>query len=1315
MSVNKRIAAMRSRLKDAMIADQWPIRRRLGSASGKSARSSPPGGFEKRIEDLERRLENSIERRQARLRGSPLPSYPEHLPIFSRRDEIVRALRDHPVVIISGETGSGKSTQIPKMCLEAGRGTGGIIGCTQPRRIAAFAVAERIAEEMGEEVGGLVGYKVRFTDRTTPENYIKILTDGMLLAETRQDAFLNEYDTIIIDEAHERSLNIDFLLGLLRILLKRRDDLHVVITSATLETDKFSAAFGGAPVIEVSGRLYPVEVEYAPATAGGDNDGDETYVDMAVQAVENILLRRRPGDALVFMPTEQDILETCERIDARGFPDTTVLPLYARLPAGRQRAVFSTFRGRKIVVATNVAETSLTIPGIRYVIDTGLARIPVYHPSTRTTSLSVVPVSRSSADQRKGRCGRVRDGVCIRLYPQEQYESRPEHTPPEILRSNLAEVILRMLSLRLGDIETFPFVDKPNLRSIKDGFDLLRELGAVSTGKAGPVLSTMGRRMASLPLDPRISRMMLEAVSEGCSGDAAVIAAALGIQDPRERPVDKAGNADAAHRSFNDKDSDFLTLLNTWNRYHRALKSLKTQNRMRQFCRENFLSFMRMREWRDIHQQIGAILEEENLVSSSSQAPGEDKTRYERIHRSILSGFLSNIAVQKEKNIYRAPRGRDVMIFPGSTLFNKGASWIVAAEMVRTSRLFARTAARIDPDWLEVLGGDLCRYSRHNPRWEKSRGEVRATEQVTLFGLVIVAGRSVPFAPIDPEEAHRIFVRSALVQGEVKQRFPFLTHNLELANGFAAMEDRIRRRDILVSEEALESFYSERLPGVCDIRTLKALIRKAGGDGFLRMTEEDLALYRPEDSELSAYPDGIETGGQRFPLTYRFSPGSEADGVTVSVPSTLTSRLSRERIEWLVPGLFEEKLTALIKGLPKRYRKLLVPVSETVKVISSEMEIAREPLVTALGRFIHGRFGVDIPASAWLEQELPEHLRMRVSITDHRGLELKAGRGPDLLDPASLSGEGRSGETLSSEAWKRARDQWERKEVTKWDFGSLPEEVPLEANLVAFPALEPDEQGARIRLFPGAAEAAEAHPRGVARLMSLRLSRDIKFATRVLRLPDDMTDAAVFFGGTKAVEKKLVAMLVRLAFRKNIRTAQDFEAFAEEASSRLVFLANDILDKTLELLRAYARLCRALRSIENSNKENHLVQAVCDSIRARLADLVPEDLFDQCSLNRLDSLPRHLKALEIRAERGSFDPLKDRKKSAEVEVSENELKLIRESLPGHATKEKLQAVEELAAWIEEYHISVFSPELSTAVKVSSKRLKKKAEEVRRMV
>jgi ATP-dependent helicase HrpA len=631
----------------------------------------------------------------------------------------------------------------------------GKIGCTQPRRIAATTIAKRIAEELGEGIGQSVGYKIRFRDKTPQDAYIKIMTDGMLLAETQRDPRLYEYDTLIIDEAHERSLNIDFLLGILKTLLAARPELKIIITSATLDTEKFSQAFNNAPVVEVSGRMYPVEVEYIPIDPDLEDAGEITYVDMAVKTVDMLRNQRQFGDILIFMPTEQDILETCERLEGRQYTGTTILPLFARLPGTQQGRVYSV-TGPKIVVATNVAETSLTIPNIKYVLDTGIARISRYQPSSRTTSLPISPISQSSADQRKGRCGRVQNGICIRLYSQEDYDSRHVFTAPEILRSNLAEVILRMISMNLGQITSFPFLDMPKARSIKDGFDLLVELGAIVKDGKDFSLTEKGRIMARMPMDPKISRMIIEAQKEGCVREVAIIASALSIQDPRERPTEKAVQADQVHAPFRDSDSDFITLLNIWKQYHRSWKKLKTQNRMRKFCKQHFLSFPRMREWTHIHEQITTILKEQKIGLGPRGIRERSESLYAGIHRSILSGYLSNIAVKKDKNIYLAARGREAMIFPGSTLFNKAPPWVVAAEMVKTSRLFARTTAKFDSKWLEPLGGNLCKSSYSHPHWEKNRGEVRAFQQVTLYGLVIVSRRPVSYGPINPEESHQI-------------------------------------------------------------------------------------------------------------------------------------------------------------------------------------------------------------------------------------------------------------------------------------------------------------------------------------------------------------------------------------------------------------------------------------------------------------------------------------------------------------------------------------------------------------------------------
>jgi ATP-dependent helicase HrpA len=830
-------------------------------------------------------------------------NYPRELPITARKDEIVAALREkrRRVVIISGETGCGKSTQIPKMCLEAGRSEAGMVGCTQPRRLAAVTIAHRIAEELGEPLGRTVGYKIRFQDRSARTNLVKVMTDGILLAETQGDRLLRDYGTIIIDEAHERSLNIDFLLGIVRRLLDARADLKLVITSATLDTEKFSAAFRGAPVIQVSGRVYPVHVEYRPPEREEAEDKD--YVGQAVAAVTEIKRGRGEGDILVFMPTEQDILETCRLLEGRKFAATAVLPLFSRLPAGKQRLVY-TVSGPKIVVATNVAETSLTIPGIRYVVDTGVARIARYQPGTRIKSLPISPVSRASADQRKGRSGRVREGVCVRLYSETDYEARDEFTPPEILRSDLAEVILRMIDLGLGDPLEFPFIDRPSAKAVRDGYETLVELGAIKWGiqysfpnfpgkrdRRQPgivspnwVLTEKGREMARMPLDPRIARMLIEARAENCLAEAAVLAAALSIRDPRERPPDKSAQADAVHEAFRHPDSDFITLLNIWNRYHGDFEKLGTAARRRKFCHDNFLSFPRMREWVYLHDEILSVLREQRPTRQRPSRRGQISTihklnewrfdpllerlhdevspaLYGAVHRSILAGFLSNIACLKERSVYTAAKSREVMLWPGSALFKKSAGWIVATEMVKTSRLYARMAARIDPAWLERLGGALCKRSYSDAAWDRGRGEVTAKERVTLFGLEIVRDRRVSYGRINPAEAHEIFVMSGLVEGEVDDPPVFLLHNLALRRKVEALEEKLRRRDLIVPAARIAKFYSERLPGIFSLAALRKLIKDRGGDdAFLRLDEEMLANYAPEEAVVAVPRHGRGRG-----------------------------------------------------------------------------------------------------------------------------------------------------------------------------------------------------------------------------------------------------------------------------------------------------------------------------------------------------------------------------------------------------------------------------------------------------------------------
>ncbi|MFZ2055013.1 MAG: ATP-dependent RNA helicase HrpA [Candidatus Aminicenantales bacterium] len=1270
----------------------------------------------KELASLEKRLEQSVSEREQRHRRRPAVHYPPALPITAKRHEIVRAIRHHPVVIISGETGCGKSTQIPKMCLQAGRGIAGKIGCTQPRRIAAITIAHRIAEELGETLGRSVGYKIRFQDRAAREGYIKIMTDGMLLAETQSDRRLAEYDTLIIDEAHERSLNIDFLLGIVRSLLDVRPELKVVITSATLDTEKFSEAFGGAPVIHVGGRLYPVELEYMPPESFSKDTDESDYVDMAVRAVERLKSRRQAGDILVFMPTEQDILETCDKLEGKHYAATTGLPLYARLPAAQQGRVYSV-SGPKIVVATNVAETSLTIPGIRYVIDTGLARISQYQPGTRINSLPISPVSQASADQRKGRCGRVQEGLCVRLYSEEDYAARPEYTAPEILRSNLAEVILRMVYLNLGDPAQFPFVDRPHPRNIKDGYETLLELGAISKNGRDYELTPLGLRMAPMPLDPRISRMLIEAEKEGCLREVAVVASALSIRDPRERPPDKAGLADQAQAAFAHPDSDFLTLLNIWDRFHSPAENLTSKSKQRKYCEQHFLSYARMREWGFVHDQILSILKEQGIAPGRAEKKEMTPALYAGTHRSILSGFLSNIAVHKEKNMYQAAKGREVMIFPGSTLFGKSRPWIVAAEVVRTSRLFARMAARIDPSWLEESGGDLCRYSYSEPRWDRERGEVRAKERVSLFGLEVLTDRDVAYGPKNPEEAHKIFVNEALVEGEVKEPPPFLRHNLDLQKKILEMEEKLRRRDIMVHETAIADFYSRRLAGVYDLHGLEKRIRGAGGDGFLRMSEKDLVLISPDIAELQGFPDEFSLGEKRFAVSYKFSPGVEDDGATLRIPFGQIAAIPSEALEWGIPGQFKEKIAALIKGLPKSDRKQLMPFAETAETIAREMRLTDPSLYETLAKFVKRRFQADIPASRWASADIPGHLKMRVAVVDPEGRELAASRNIEVLRRAGAV----PFVPEQSADWKTARATWQKEGRESWDFGPLPESVPVGMFMTAYPGLEPGETGVNIRLFKTEEEALASHVKGVEALLAAKFAKDVEFLRRYLVVFEEYGKTALYFGGKTAVEKGMIENIKREILRKNIRSREEFEAYGETVMRSLFEKSHALRETLFKIFDAYQETRRAIQEAEHAAGSSRAAAALCREVKAELEALVPKNFLDVYSLERLVHIPRYLEALRMRLGRGKVDFEKDRKKAEQVRPFVDVLRRLecndlaekdpsRQKAP-ETSPEKKKLIDEYRWMVEEFKVSLFAPELRTAFPISPKRLAIKIKEI----
>lgn len=1315
-------------------ADRFQLKRAIQSVKKVNNRPAQSAKhLDGRISRIEHRFHRSVETKKRRRENIPEISINENLPIAAKSNDIITAIKKHPVVIISGETGSGKTTQIPKLCLAAGRGIDGVIGCTQPRRIAAATVAARIAEELGEDLGQSVGYKIRFDEKTGRDNFIKIMTDGVLLAETQTDRFLNAYDTIIVDEAHERSLNIDFVLGILKTLVQKRNDLKLIITSATIDTEKFSKAFDNAPVIEVSGRAYPVKVHYWPVEEFDKAEDEATHVEIAVAAVDRIIRQGPFGDILVFMPTEQDIRDTCELLEDRKLNRVDILPLFARLSSIEQRKVFSNKGKRKIIVATNVAETSLTIPGIKYVVDTGLARMVRYSPRTRTTALPVESVSQSSADQRKGRSGRVQNGVCVRLYTEEDYLSRPLYTPPEILRSNLAEVILRMIFLKLGDIDRFPFIDRPASKSISDGFDLLKELGAIreagSNGKKKRnfryVLTPIGRIMAKIPVDPRISRMLIEARNEKCLNEISIIAAALSIQDPRERPMEKQEAADLAHGKFADPLSDFISLLNIWNRYQEVWEQNKSAGKLKRFCKEHFLSFKRMREWRDIYTQLAGILEEHEMPLQHNHLPVKNSVKkkdtaepfsplYAAIHRSILSGFLSNIAVRKDNNIFKAAKNREVMIFPGSSVFNRAGNWIVAAEMVETSRLFARVCGSISSHWLENLGKDLCRYVYIEPHWNKKRGDITAYEQVFLFGLKIVEKRPVSYGRINPKEASEIFIRNALVNPDVEPVPFFLKENQRRIGEIRQMENRLRRRDLLVSEEEMYRFYQSKLGNdIYNIQLLKQRIKKQNGDDFLLMSREDLINYEPDNNELGQFPKHLSAGDHWFDCEYRFDPGQETDGVTVKIPAPVAASVDSRFLDWHVPGLLSEKITALIRTLPKCYRKRLVPVADTVEIISREMPQGKGSLLTALSRFIFERFHVDIPVSAWDDELLDDHLKMRVAVTDPNGKTIRSGRDQRILTTDITN-------KTDSKEIAEARKAWEQDHITCQDFPYLPDTVNVAGKgttgWILYPGLTmQNDKTVSLRLFTSLETAKRSHQKGVLALYSLYFSKDLKFLKKDLTLSQKTRQHAAFFGGPKAFENAVYQSVLKTLFQKNIRSKEQFEQHAATAKKQLFKEGIEQMELAQAVLSAYFQTRTELFEQESSNPQNSQVLGFCREMRTLLARLVPENFMELYSKDRLRHIPRYLEAISVRTRRGIINPEKDMAKANILTVFTDSLNSFLQALSPDASEEKRQAIESYFWLIEEFKVSLFAQELKTAVPVSEKRLKTAMEEIRRMI
>ena len=1256
-------------------------------------------------------------------RQSPEPSpwdaarlyYPPELPITERREEIVQAIRDHRVLVLTGETGSGKSTQIPKMCLEAGQGSRGLVGCTQPRRVAAVTLAARVAEELRSEGPATVGYKIRFQDRTARTTRIKFMTDGILLAEAQRDRLFRAYDTIIVDEAHERTLNIDFLIGLLRKVLLVRNDLKVIVTSATIDPEKFSAAFDNAPIIEVSGRTYPVDVRYQPPE---DEEGEDSgYIDGAVAAVDSLKSVRERGDILVFMPTESDIRETSQRLEEKRYFNTIVLPLFGRMAAGDQQRIFRAGTEAKIIVSTNVAETSVTIPGIRYVVDTGLARISRYNAVSRTQGLPVSPVSQASADQRKGRCGRVAEGVCIRLYSEENYLNRPLYTPPEILRSNLAEVILRMLYLRLGNIQEFPFLEPPSPAAVKDGFGVLTELGAVDDRRS---LTPIGKTMARFPLDPRLSRMLIAAKEEGALRETVVLVAAMSVQDPRERPLDQETKADQAHAVFRDPRSDFSGLLKIWSSCWGHLfegdafvtgeggvplpmPASRGQSQIRKFCRERFLSYRRMREWKDIHDESWDILKEMGEFT-----PNDRPASYDALHRSILGGYLSHIALRKEKNVYTAAKNRQVMLFPGSGLFNRGGAWIMASEMVQTSRLFARVVAEIDPEWLEKIGRHLCRYSWSEPHWEKRRGEVVAFERATLYGLTVVADRKVGYGRVNMPEAREIFIRSALVEGDVLGNYGFLNHNRKLIHDIEDLENKARKRDLLVDEETLFAFYDRRLPAFADIRSLDRFIKEQGGDGILRMTEADVLRIEPDFTALEAFPDTLAVGETTLPLRYAFHPGEDDDGVTVRIPVHALASLSPEPFEWLVPGMIEEKVALLLKALPKGARRRLVPVRETAQRIVRLLPFREGDFHLQLGRAVREVAGVDIDPDWWDPGALAPYHFMRFEIVGHDGKVLGTGR--DWAALKSLSSE-RHEDALRIEAKRR----WEREGITAWDFGDLPRRIELGKDALglvryAWPSLAAEGETPAVRLFDDPIEAARSGREGLMLLYGLVFGSELKQLMKDWAFPEKFSSGVFFMGGIKKASEALRDYIRRELFglrRPQFPERPIFEETVKRLKGSMGPPAREMMEEVFEAVEAREDARAALARFRKTAAGNPAVLRLAELLAGEIEKLVPPDFLSGIERDNIQRLPRYLRALKVRMERAYASPEKDRVKADQLAPQLLRLAEMTEKTARRPDEKGLRVLDEFRWMIEEYKISLFAPEIKTTCKVSPKRLEEK--------
>ncbi len=1324
-------------LDQALLVDRHRLRRQLHDLR-KTA--GTPAWDEGKLTQWLERFQGSVAKVEARRRSVPVMRYDDALPIAAKRDEIKAALEKHQVLVIAGETGSGKTTQLPKICLEIGRGVHGLIGHTQPRRLAARSVATRVAEEIGTPLGELVGYQVRFEDQSKDSSLIKLMTDGILLAETQHDRYLEKYDTIIVDEAHERSLNIDFLLGYLKTLLPRRPDLKVIITSATIDLERFSKHFNDAPIVEVSGRTYPVETWYRPLAAEVDEEGESLLDDLTVDqgilaALDEIAAHekaegKRPGDVLIFLPGEREIRDAAEVLRKANLRLTEVLPLYARLTPAEQQKIFAPMAGRKIVLATNVAETSLTVPGIRYVIDSGTARISRYSYRAKVQRLPIEAISQASANQRKGRCGRVEPGICVRLYSEEDFLGRPAFTDPEILRTNLAAVILQMLHLRLGSIEAFPFIEPPDGKAISDGFNLLQELSAVN--REGQ-LTPLGRQLARLPIDPRLGRMVLEAAKLGSLDEILIVASALSVQDPRERPMDRQQAADQAHAQWKDIDSDFAALINLWRGFEEKRQELGS-NPLRNWCKKNFLNYMRLREWRDAHRQLVLIARELQLsaakasdkretesapkpvkpttdtkvnVIAREQAEASEAAQraksYAAVHKAILSGLLSQIGQKTEDGDYLGARQRRFWIHPSSVIGRKKPNWVMAAELVETTKLFARMVAKIEPDWIEPLAGHLIKKNHFEPHWEKKRGQVVAFEQVTLYGLIVVGRRPVHYGPVDPVAARELFIREGLVGGEINSRAKCLTANRELLELLDELEAKARRRDILADEETLFAYYDARLPAdIYQAASFDSWYKQGSAKDpqLLMMREEDVLAREASEVTAAQYPDQLRLGELRLPLTYHFEPGHARDGVTLRVPAPLLPQLPVERLEWLVPGLLEAKAIALVRGLPKAIRKNFVPVPDFVGAALSKIAFGEGSLPESLGRELTRMTGARVSEESWAESAagLEAHLRMNLEVVDARGKFL--GEGRDLAELCARFAE------ASQAALAIPQQKQEQKPVEAKAFAQVAEKTQQKIaglSMTVFPALVEEAGEVKEGRFATQAEADYQHRRALQRLLLQQLAEPAKFLRS--KLPG-LTELGLLYrelGRPEAlVEDILLASLDACILEGEPQLPRDgaaLAALAERKRGDWAAHAERIARLTLSILQLAHGLQKRFKG------KIDLAQAMAlNDIKLQLSNLVYPGFVRETPAEWLREVPRYLKAIEQRFDKIAAQLQRDRVWTAELSAAWEQYQT---RAAKHAQEGKRDAELVLYRWmLEEYRVSLFAQQLGTRMAVSDKRLSK---------